>query len=254
MPGRRKFMTGRITVENQIGQWHFDPDGARLHGEGGERKLEDRAARTLSLLCERRGEIVPQKEILDAVWNGRAVSANSVAVVVRDLRRALDDDAGQPRFIETVAKRGYRLTAAVATPRRKLAWLAVVAAIAALALAASLWPRPSIALAVGSVRNETGQDAYEPLSRALTQVVIDQTAKLTGITVATPGAESRLRLDERLILWNGTPALALTAINPAGYVVWTGMAEGQEEVIAKLTAAKIGEFGRTVRHGAGSDE
>lgn len=244
-------------MAHQIGQWRFDADGARLIGEGEERKLEDRAARTLALLCERRGEIVSQEEILDAVWNGRAVSANSVAVVMRDLRRALDDDARQPRFIETVAKRGYRLApapAVAAPPRRKLVWLAATAAVAALAVAAWTWPHTPMVLAVDSVQNETGQASYDPLSRALSQVVIDQTAKFGSITIAMPGARAWMRLEGRLILWNGVPALNLIATNPAGHVVWTGMAEGQEDVIAKLTAAKIVEFGRQIRHGAGSDE
>ena len=248
-------MTGRITLANQIGQWSFDAADGRLTGAGGERKLEDRAARTLALLCERRGGIVSQEEILQAVWNGRAVSANSVAVVIRDLRRALDDDARQPRFIETVAKRGYRLAPAAAPARTPLLpWLAIVAVIAAVA-GTALTSQSRLVLAVEAVRNETGQDSYEPLSHALSQVVIGEAAKLTGVTVAPPDADARLRLEAHLILWNGTPALQLTATDPAdGHVAWTGMAEGGEDVIARLTAAKIGEFGRKLRHGAGSDE
>jgi hypothetical protein len=240
---------------NRIGHWTFDTAGARLIGEREERKLEDRAARTLALLSERRGEIVSQEAILEAVWNGRAVSANSVAVVIRDLRRALDDDARQPRFIETVAKRGYRLTPdEVPPPAPVLTWLAIVAVIATVAVTA-LTSQSRLVLAVDAVRNETGQDRYEPLSHALSQVVIDQAAKIVGVTVATGDSDAGLRLEAHLILWNGTPALELTAADPAdGHVVWTGMAEGQEDVIAKLTAAKIGEFGRRLRHGAGSDE
>ena len=250
MPGRSKFMTERIT----FGRWTFDADSARLIAGGEERKLEERAARTLALLCEHRGEIVSQEEILDTVWSGRSVSPNSVAVVMRDLRRALDDDARKPRFIETVAKRGYRLTAETPPPQPIRAWLAIVALIAALAVFA-LTRQSSIILAVDPVRNDTGQESYEPLSRALSQVVIGQASKLVGITVATQGTEAQVRLEARLILWNGAPALGLTATDPAdGHVVWTGMAEGGEDVIARLTADEIGDLGRRLRHGAGSDE
>lgn len=232
---------------SRIGPWIFDEEGARLIGEGDERKLEDRAARTLALLCERRGEVVSREDILAAVWNGRAVSDNSVAVVMRDLRRALDDDAKEPRFIETVAKRGYRL--ARAAPARRKPLILIAAMLIPIVAAGVLFTRTT-PLTIEPVRNETGQEAYEPLSRALTQVVIDQSAKLNGITLE---ADAPLRLEGRLILWNGVPALSLTATK-GGHVVWTGIAEGQEDVIAKLTAAKLVEMGGKLHHGAGSDE
>ena len=236
-------------LENRIGLWTFDSSGARLTGPGGERHLEDRAARTLALLCERRGEVVSREEILAAVWNGRAVSDNSVAVVMRDLRKALDDDARRPRFIETIAKRGYRLAASDTPSRRKPFPLAIAAALAAACAAFfTLQPKAVTTLAVGAVRNETGLETYEPLSHALTQVMIDQTAKLDGVTVTGRTSDKALRLDGRLILWNGVPALGLTASDgKTGRVIWTGMAEGGEDVIAKLTAARLIELGHKLR-------
>jgi DNA-binding winged helix-turn-helix (wHTH) protein len=255
MPERRKLMTGRITLDNRIGQWRFDAESGRLVAGEEERKLEDRAARTLALLCERRGEIVSREDSLAAVWGGRAVSENSVAVVMRDLRRALDDDAKEPRFIETVAKRGYRLAPAAA--RRKMIWpvTAGVAMVFAIVAGFAFGQRHPVVIAVESVRNETGQEQYAPLSSALTQVVVDQAAKLDGVAVVSAEAPARLRLEGRLILWNGIPALGLTATDPAnGHVVWTGMVEGREDVIAKLTAAKLDDLGRRIRHGAGSEE
>ena len=85
--------------EHHIGDWRFDVAGAALVGPTGERRLEHRAARTLELLCRRRGETVTHREILAEVWESRAVSRNSVAVVIADLRRLLGDDAGDPRHI-----------------------------------------------------------------------------------------------------------------------------------------------------------
>src|SRR5688572_22055096 len=100
-----------MTDALRIGDWTFDPAAGELTRGGERRRLEDRAARTLALLCRRRGEVVSHGEIAAEVWNGRTVSPNSLPVVIADLRRALDDDARAPRFIETVAKRGYRLMA-----------------------------------------------------------------------------------------------------------------------------------------------
>ena len=240
-----------MTPPAKIGPWVFEPENARLIGEGGERRLEDRAARTLALLCAHRGKLVTRDEILTEIWGGRTVSENSVAIVMRDLRRALDDDAKQPRFIETVAKRGYRLTPAV-PHRRKLTWLA--AALSLLVAATLLFivlVKPPLTIFVEPVRNETGQASYEPLSQALSELVVDGTAKLSGVTVAAHG---RLRLEARLALWNGVPTLFLTARDPAGKILWTGYAEGGEDVIAKLTAAKLAEMGKALRHEAGSEE
>src|SRR5688500_10958161 len=94
---------------HSIGDWTFDPDANELHRGDERRRLEHRAARTLELLCSRPGQVVTPDEIVAHVWNGRAISANSVPVVISDLRQALEDDARSPRYIETVAKRGYRL-------------------------------------------------------------------------------------------------------------------------------------------------
>lgn len=250
----------------QIGRWRFDTAGARLVGEAEERKLEDRAARTLAILCRRRGEVVSREEILAEVWNGRAVSANSVAVVVRDLRRALDDDAKDPRHIETIAKRGYRLApAAVGAPesapaerrsKTSLALLAVVSAAIVIALAAwlaSAMNQPRLLMVVEPVRNETGLVGYAPLSKALSQVVTNRASKFDDATIIAPGgdvearAHRHLKLSGRLILWNGVPALMLTATDiNNGRIAWTGIAEGQPDVIAQLTADRLSELDRRI--------
>lgn len=53
--------------------------------------------------------VVEKDELLAAVWPGVVVTEHSLTRCIKDLRKALDDDAGAPRYIETVAKRGYRM-------------------------------------------------------------------------------------------------------------------------------------------------
>src|SRR5687767_7706843 len=131
-------------TSHSIGDWTFDPDANELRRGDERRRLEHRAARTLELLCSRPGQVVTPDEIVAHVWNGRAISANSVPVVISDLRQALEDDARSPRYIETVAKRGYRLLGerpadAPPTPRRTWLRPALVAPVVlALAVAAAL--------------------------------------------------------------------------------------------------------------------
>jgi DNA-binding winged helix-turn-helix (wHTH) protein len=52
---------------------------------------------------------VKKDELIAAVWGRVAVSDHSVAMVISQLRRAFNDDARAPRYIETITKRGYRM-------------------------------------------------------------------------------------------------------------------------------------------------
>ena len=73
----------------------------------------------LSLLLERRGQLVTREEILERVW-GKGVFVDgetSINTAVRKLRRALSDDPHAPRFVATVPARGYRFVAEIRSPK-----------------------------------------------------------------------------------------------------------------------------------------
>lgn len=65
----------------------------------------------LRCLVERAGRLVSKEELLDTVWPDTTVSDVVPIVCVRELRKALGDDAEAPRFIETLVRRGYRFIA-----------------------------------------------------------------------------------------------------------------------------------------------
>jgi len=67
----------------------------------------------LVYLARHPGEVVSKDRILEHVWQKRFVAESVLSRSVADLRRLLGDEAGQPRVIETIAKRGYRLVAKV---------------------------------------------------------------------------------------------------------------------------------------------
>jgi TolB-like protein/DNA-binding winged helix-turn-helix (wHTH) protein/Tfp pilus assembly protein PilF len=75
-----------------------------------ERKVMD----VLVCLARNPGRVVTKDELVREVWEGRFVSDDVVWRSVRELRRALGDETRDPRFIETIPKRGYRLLAPVA--------------------------------------------------------------------------------------------------------------------------------------------
>ena len=54
------------------------------------------------------GEPVSKEDLFATVWSGTAVSDDALTSCIQELRRALEDDARQPRFIETRHRRGYR--------------------------------------------------------------------------------------------------------------------------------------------------
>ncbi len=68
----------------------------------------------LVALANADGQVVSRQSMLDQVWPNQVVSDDALTTVISTLRRQLGDDRRQPRYIETVPKRGYRL---VESPR-----------------------------------------------------------------------------------------------------------------------------------------
>ncbi|MBU1394810.1 MAG: winged helix-turn-helix domain-containing protein [Gammaproteobacteria bacterium] len=67
----------------------------------------------LLLLARRAGEVISREELLATVWSGSVVGDDTLTQAVIKLRKALGDDTRSPSYIETIAKRGYRLIAKV---------------------------------------------------------------------------------------------------------------------------------------------
>src|SRR5438045_1761117 len=78
-------------------------------------KLQPQPLYVLRLLVSRPGELVTREEIQEALWpNGTTVEfSQGLNFCIRQIRAALNDDAREPRFIETLPKRGYRFIAPV---------------------------------------------------------------------------------------------------------------------------------------------
>jgi DNA-binding winged helix-turn-helix (wHTH) protein/Tfp pilus assembly protein PilF len=101
----------------------FEADRAAYGVTRGRTRL-DLTPKLLDLLfyfLDRPGRLITKEELLDGVWPGANVTDNAMAQAISDLREALDDDAGSPTFIRTIARRGYRFIADVTpgTPASK---------------------------------------------------------------------------------------------------------------------------------------
>ncbi len=101
----------------KINRWWVDPDTCRLipeEGEAGEEiKITPRSMDVLVYLAERPGQVVSPEELLDQFWVSASATDHAVHKVIAALRSALGDEAGQPRYIKTLPKRGYALIAEV---------------------------------------------------------------------------------------------------------------------------------------------
>ncbi len=86
----------------------------QLTRDGAPVALNARYFDALALLVREHGKLVTKDRFLDEVWGGVPVTDEALTQCVRTLRKALDDDAGAPRFIQTVPKHGYRFIAPMA--------------------------------------------------------------------------------------------------------------------------------------------
>lgn len=71
----------------------------------------------LVLLAENAGQVVSKDQILDQLWQGQLVGESALTRNIAVLRGLLGDSTRQPRYIETITKRGYRLIAPVQPAR-----------------------------------------------------------------------------------------------------------------------------------------
>ena len=104
----------------KIGEWTIDAGANALRSVHGVRKIQPRAMEVLVFLVSRAPETTSIEEILDVVWDGRLVVDSAVHRCIRELRQALDDDAKEPSYIETIARRGYRILADVTVEDQRI--------------------------------------------------------------------------------------------------------------------------------------
>jgi len=101
----------------------FEADVARnaLRSGGVRVKIQDQPFRALIVLLERPGEIVTREELRQSLWPESTYVDfdGSLNAVLKKLRSAIHDDPENPRFIETVPRRGYRFIAPVSTNHQK---------------------------------------------------------------------------------------------------------------------------------------
>src|SRR5580692_9119982 len=99
----------------QFGVFQLDLKARELHKAGIKVKLQGQPFRVLALLVEQAGQVVTREDLQKNVWPTDVYVAFDQGLnnAIKKVRDALGDSADSPRFIETVARHGYRFVAPV---------------------------------------------------------------------------------------------------------------------------------------------
>lgn len=200
----------------RVADWKVDPaTGLVSRGEASTR-LEPKAMEVLLCIARHPGKVVSRRELEDTVWSNVIVGPNALTGIINKLRKAFDDDPGQPSVIETLPKKGYRLIAPVShdsgpehdavsiqpstptsTTRLRLAGLGTLVVTAVILAVWIISDKPaSVAdslphtdrpgyptVAVLPFRNISGDTGQDYLADGITEDIITDLSRLSNILV-----------------------------------------------------------------------
>jgi len=114
MPDFKEKTSGRIA---RFGIFELDLFAGELRKNGAKLRLQEQPFRVLAFLLERPGDVVTREELRQKLWPADTFVDfdHSLNTAVNKLRETLGDSASSPRYIETLARRGYRFIAPVQT-------------------------------------------------------------------------------------------------------------------------------------------
>jgi TolB-like protein/DNA-binding winged helix-turn-helix (wHTH) protein/Tfp pilus assembly protein PilF len=189
-----------------VGDWTADRQTLTISRGNIVRALEPRAFAVLCYLAERPKQLIAVDELLDELWAGTVVTPNAATRIIALLRKSLDDEAKQPRYIQTVARSGYRLIASVspekaAPSRRGLLQYGAVAAGLVFTVAVAVWlgsPKESqsaASVAVLPFENYTGDPRLDYLADGVAEEVINSLAQIPNLQVTARSLSFRFSGD-----------------------------------------------------------
>src|ERR1700686_122747 len=107
--------TPRSTSVVRFGTYEVSLQSGEVRKAGLRIRVQQQPLKLLEILLERPGEVVTREELRSRVWSDESFGDfdQAVNIAIGKLRSALGDSAENPRFIETLPKRGYRFIADV---------------------------------------------------------------------------------------------------------------------------------------------
>ena len=210
---------------HRFGTFEFDADSGELRKNGRAVALEPQPAKALALLLSKGGEIVSREELRDSVWGAdtHVDFDRGLAYCVSQIRAALGDSGDNPRFVQTIPKRGFKfiapLSSGVTAPASPVApilpmppiqpprgpwWMSLLAILAlaipiglALYFGATKLPiaplvQPAF-VGVSIFDNETGLPEHDRLVAGLSDLVVERLSRLDPDRLAVIGNSHSLR-------------------------------------------------------------
>lgn len=106
---------GRKPVIARFGVFEVDLDARELRKQGHRLRLQDQPFAVLAILLEHSGNVISREELRQKLWPADTFVDfdHSLNTAVSKIRETLGDSASSPRFVETLARRGYRFLAEV---------------------------------------------------------------------------------------------------------------------------------------------
>jgi tetratricopeptide (TPR) repeat protein/DNA-binding winged helix-turn-helix (wHTH) protein len=92
-----------------LGDFFIEPLKGQVVGKGTARHLPPKAAEVLLCLASHPGDLVSREDLIECVWGEGHGSPESLSHAVSEIRHALGDHADNPKFVQTLPRRGYRL-------------------------------------------------------------------------------------------------------------------------------------------------
>lgn len=146
----------------EFGEYRIDGQNKRLMRGSENVPLTPKVFETLQILVQNAGNLVGKSELMELIWPDRFVEESNLTFNIKMLRKALGDSSNDPKFIETVPRRGYRFIAEMNKPielaadqvetqprtaRRRLLFATTATAICAMAVAGfALWQQRASAV------------------------------------------------------------------------------------------------------------
>ncbi len=96
-----------------VGEWFVQPDLNQISRGGQVVAVEPKVLEVLVHMARHPGEVLSRENILQGVWTGTYVTDEVLTYSISELRKAFQDDAKNPRIIQTIHRKGYRLIAPV---------------------------------------------------------------------------------------------------------------------------------------------
>src|SRR6185503_20121139 len=172
----------------EFGPFQLDLNDRLLTRAGEVISLRPKATEILVRLVTNAGQLIKRDELLKEVWPDTFVEESNLSQTIFTLRKALGDDRSEPRYIETVPRRGYRFVAAVrdkgATKHRDQA-LPVGST--------SSVTQPQV-VAVLPFLNHTGNPEFDHLADGITHNVINNLSSVSKLRVMSQSAVDRYRM------------------------------------------------------------